>query len=114
MTGSTSYALLAGTLVIRGIGLGCTMMPAMAAAYTVLSPQQVPRATSALNVVQRVGGSLGTALLAVILQGQIQDAFAAGGGEGQDTLQRLPEAARRLVAEPLADAFAHTSGGRWR
>jgi hypothetical protein len=85
------------------------MMPAMAAAYAVLSGPQVPRATSALNVVQRVGGSLGTALLAVVLQGQIRDAFpVAAGASGPGVLQRLPEAARARVAEPLATAFAHT------
>jgi Na+/alanine symporter len=82
-------------------------MPAMAAAYAVLAGPQVPRATSALNVVQRVGGSLGTALLAVVLQGHIRDAIG-GGGQGQETLQRVPEAARQRVAEPLAQAFGQT------
>ena len=41
------------------------MMPAMAAAIAGLSYARVPRATSALNVVQRIGGSVGTALMAV-------------------------------------------------
>jgi MFS family permease len=78
----TSYVLLGGILVLRGFGLGATMMPAMAAAYATLQPAAVPRATSALNVVQRIGGSLGTAILAVILQheirsgGQRPEAFA--------------------------------------
>jgi EmrB/QacA subfamily drug resistance transporter len=78
----TSYALLGGILVLRGIGLGGTMMPSMAAAYATLERADVPRATSALNVIQRVGGSLGTAILAVILQhelragGQRPSAFA--------------------------------------
>jgi EmrB/QacA subfamily drug resistance transporter len=68
----TSYVLLGGILVLRGLGLGATMMPAMAAAYATLQPPAVPRATSALNVIQRVGGSLGTAILAVILQHEIR------------------------------------------
>ena len=58
-------------LVIRGIGLGFTMMPAMAAAYSTLERWQVPRATPMLNVMQRVGGSLGTAVLAVVLQHEL-------------------------------------------
>src|SRR4051794_27303043 len=69
---ATPYGLLAGLLVIRGIGLGSTMMPTMAAAYAVLSPGQIPRATSALNVTRQVGGSLGTAVLAVLLQPEIR------------------------------------------
>ena len=45
-------------------------MPAMTAAYSWLDTGQVPRATSALNTLQRIGGSVGTVLLAVILQRQ--------------------------------------------
>jgi EmrB/QacA subfamily drug resistance transporter len=104
----TSYTLLALLLVLRGLGIGSSMMPSMAAAYASLERAAVPRATSALNVVQRVGGSLGTALLAVILQGQIKDQLGGAGGAGGGTLERLPDNVRVRVAEPLADAFAAT------
>ena len=67
----TPYWLLALCVLARGVGLGFTMMPAMAAAYATLEHQQVPRATPMLNVVQRVGGSIGTAVLAVVLQRQL-------------------------------------------
>ena len=67
----------------------------------------MPRATSALNVLQRIGGSLGTALLAVVLQGQISDQLGARGG-GDSTLERLPADVRERVADPLASAFAST------
>ena len=106
VSADTSYWLLALLLVVRGVGIGCSMMPAMAAAYSTLSRAAVPRATSALNVINRIGGSLGTALLAVVLQGQLSDAF--GGRAGGDGIARLPEGVRVRVAEPLADAFAHT------
>ncbi|HEU4658700.1 MAG TPA: DHA2 family efflux MFS transporter permease subunit [Capillimicrobium sp.] len=58
-------------LFVRGIALGFSMMPAMAAAYAALEPAEVPRATSALNVIQRVGGSIGTTILAVVLAGKL-------------------------------------------
>jgi EmrB/QacA subfamily drug resistance transporter len=102
----TSYWLLGGILVLRGIGIGSSMMPTMAAAYSTLSHDAVPRATSQLNVINRVGGSLGTALLAVILQGQIADALPGSQGEGG--LGGLPEGMREQVASPLADAFSQT------
>jgi EmrB/QacA subfamily drug resistance transporter len=86
---STPYWVLEISLFARGIGLGFTMMPAMAAAYSTLERWQVPRATPMLNVMQRVGGSLGTAVLAVVLQQQL--AHAEGQGAG-----------------PVAAAFAHT------
>ena len=104
----TSYTLLSLLLVLRGIGIGSSMMPAMAAAYAALDSSAVPRATSALNVMQRIGGSLGTALLAVVLQGQISDRLGGPGGAGGGTLERLPDAVRERVAVPLAEAFAAT------
>jgi len=105
----TPYTLLAPVLVLRGIGIACAMMPAMAAAYATLSHAQVPRATSALNVLQRVGGSMGTALLAVVLQHQITSQLGvAGAAGGGGTLQRLPENVRARVADPLAAAFGNT------
>jgi MFS family permease len=106
----TPYGLLAGLLVVRGMGLGSTMMPTMAAAYAVLSREAVPRATSAVNIVRQVGGSLGTAILAVVLQHQIASNLPAGRGQagGGGAIARLPEDVRARVAAPLADAFAHT------
>ncbi len=111
----TSYWLLSGALLLRGLGLGATMMPAMAAAYATLERAQVPRATPQLNVVQRVGGSLGAAVLIVLLQNRITTEIAAaqGGGAaaaGGDGLSGRPlsDVARERLADPLAAAFAHT------
>jgi EmrB/QacA subfamily drug resistance transporter len=64
----TSYAALSAALLLVGLGLGSTIMPSMAAAFAVLSREETPRGTSALNVIQRVAGAIGTALLALVLQ----------------------------------------------
>jgi EmrB/QacA subfamily drug resistance transporter len=76
---STPYPLLAGALVVRGLGLGASLMPAMAGTYGRLADEEVPRATSAVNAIQRTGGSLGVALMAVVLGDRLQaspaDAF---------------------------------------
>lgn len=108
----TPYALLAGSLFVAGLGTGATMMPAMAAAYQTLSHADVPRATTTLNIIMRVGGSIGTALFAVVLQHQIRGALpstaVSGGENGLGSLGSLPEAARESVAPALAGAFAHT------
>ena len=101
----TSYALLTVALVVRGIGLGCAMMPTMAAAYAQLERPQVPRATAALNALQRTGGSIGTALLAVVLTHELTNAF---GGAGGGSLGSVPDAVRARAAEPLASAFGTT------
>ena len=61
------YGLIEASLLVRGLGIGLAMMPAMSAAYAVLRPEQIADATPQLTVVQRVGGSIGTAVLAVAL-----------------------------------------------
>ena len=71
VTTSTSEVLLAGSLFMRGIGLGLSMMPIMAAAYFDLSNADIPRASTTLNIVRQIGGSVATALFAVILERQI-------------------------------------------
>ena len=48
-----------------------TMMPSMAAAYQTLERAAVPRATSMINIIRTVGGSLGTAVLTVVLERRI-------------------------------------------
>jgi len=104
----TPYTTTCAILVVRGIGLGCSLMPAMASAFTTISRAAIPRATTALNVLQRVGGSIGTALLAVVLQDQIKAAVPGASGIGGGAIAPLPPAIRARIAEPLATAFANT------
>jgi MFS family permease len=58
-------------LAVRGAGVGATMAPGMATAYGSVERHQVPRAAGAFNVMNRVGGSIGTAVLVLILQTQL-------------------------------------------
>jgi MFS family permease len=67
----TSFVLISAAMIVRGFGIGMSMMPSMTAAYAVLRPDQVNDATPQMNVLQRVGGSIGTAVLAVVLQSGI-------------------------------------------
>ena len=103
----TSFALLAVSLFVRGLGFGFVMMPAISAAYKTLAPHQVPRASTAINIVQRVGGSIGTALVAVVLDHQISERVKglAGGLSGASTASTAVVA---RVAAPLASAFGAT------
>ena len=105
---STSYVFLAFALFVRGIGFGFTMMPAMAAAYRTLDRSQIPRATTSINILQRVGGSVGTALLAVILERQITAQVPGVGSSVTTGTGSIPSALRQHVAGQIATAFAHT------
>jgi hypothetical protein len=67
-------------MVFRGFGIGMSMMPSMTAAFAVLRPDQVSHATPQLNVLQRVGGSMGTAILSVVLGNHLAAAGAQPSG----------------------------------
>src|SRR4051812_1629410 len=105
VTDTTSIAFLAGSLFVRGLGMGFVMMPAMAAAYVNLSRSDVPRATTMVNIMQRVGGSLGTALFAVVLERQITSNVPGSSG-GLDSTGA--SAAGMPVAGAIASAFGTT------
>jgi EmrB/QacA subfamily drug resistance transporter len=67
----TSILGLSVALFLRGIGIGFAFVPAMAVAFAALRPDELSDATPQMNVLQRVGGSIGTAALAVVLQRSI-------------------------------------------
>lgn len=107
----TSYAWLSASLFLRGIGLGTTMMPTIAAAYSGLSQAAVSRAAPMLSAIQQVGGSFGSALLVMVLTHQANDEFRAHGLAGaapsSGDLTSIPPQLQALVAPLLANAFGH-------
>jgi hypothetical protein len=64
----TSIVWLSIVMFLRGTGIGFGFMPAMTAAFASLKRSELPDATPQLNVLQRLGGSVGVAVLAVVLQ----------------------------------------------
>ena len=103
----TPYALLSGALFLIGLGLGATIVPSMAVAYQTVPRESIAQATSTINVIQRVAGSVGTALLAVVLQRQIATSVPGVEG-GIGVLAALSQQGRSLVERVLADAFGTT------
>jgi EmrB/QacA subfamily drug resistance transporter len=61
-------ALIAGSLVVRGLGSSMISAPVLALVYSTMERAVIPRAAGALNLLSTIGGSVGTALVAVILQ----------------------------------------------
>jgi MFS family permease len=59
--------VLACTLFIRGMGLSSVGVPSISAAYASVRKQDLPMATTSLNIVQRLGGPTLTTLCATFL-----------------------------------------------
>ena len=77
---STSYWTISMIMVVRGVGIVLAAMPAMTAAFSSLTHDQVGDASPQLNIIQRVGGSLGTAIVAVVLQDNLAHATSTSNG----------------------------------
>jgi EmrB/QacA subfamily drug resistance transporter len=103
----SSYWSLSGALFLVGLGLGSTIMPSMAVAYQGLARDEVPRATSAINAIQRIAGSLGTALLAVVLQRTLRSEVPSLHGGIADAAA-LAKSDPAGVPPLLAEAFGTT------
>jgi EmrB/QacA subfamily drug resistance transporter len=65
---NTSILFISVVLLIRGVGIGLSFIPTTTVAFAALRTDQLSDATPQMNVLQRVGGAIGTAVLAVVLQ----------------------------------------------
>lgn len=67
LTETTSYYVVCAALVVRGVGTGMTIVPAMTAAFMSIKATQIPDAAAQLNLVQRIGGTFAAAVMMVVL-----------------------------------------------
>jgi EmrB/QacA subfamily drug resistance transporter len=67
---------------IRGFGVGASSLPIMTIAFAGLSRSEIPRASSAFSIVQRVGSPFGVTVVAVILQALLSATVGAAGSGG--------------------------------
>ncbi|WP_235834477.1 DHA2 family efflux MFS transporter permease subunit [Actinomadura logoneensis] len=111
ITPDSSFWGLGGALFVMGMGMGMTMMPTMSAAMQTLQHAEVPRASTGLNIIQQVAGSIGTAFIAVLLATQLKDrGLPSGGDQAQQAaaFAKLPPETLAQVPHKMADAFQTT------
>jgi EmrB/QacA subfamily drug resistance transporter len=103
--------LLVG-LAIMGLGMGCTMMPLSVASVQSLAPHQIARGTTLISVSQQVGGSMGTALMSMILTNQFNRSENITAARKLAVLQHqavttgLPVEQSAIPRQSLAPGFA--------
>ena len=81
------------------------MMPVVAASYRNLTHADVPTATPATNIFRHVGGSLGVAVFAVVLDTQINQRVGARAGAA---IQNGGTPATTTQLDQIARAFGHS------
>jgi EmrB/QacA subfamily drug resistance transporter len=94
--------------LIRGVGFGLCALPAMTTAYATVSARELPDAAAQANILQRVGGSMGSALFVVVL--------TSNGGNTATAFQAtfLGTAIASSVALMAAVWLAAVEHHRWR
>jgi hypothetical protein len=80
---NTSQVWLMFALLVRGMGLGVLVAPIMSVAYIGLERDKMPDASIMTRIAQQFGGSIGVAVLAVVLEAATRhsdsvSAFASG------------------------------------
>lgn len=104
--------ILLVALAIMGLGMGCTMMPLSVASVQALAPHQIARGTTLMSVSHQVGGSLGTALMAMILTNQFNrspDIVAANklaALQQKAAISGVPVDPSQIPPESLAPGFS--------
>src|SRR3954453_2703259 len=127
----TSYVLLCGSLFVMGLGMGGTMMPIMTSALRTLHHDEVARGSTLVNILQQIGGSIGSATMSVILTTQLNKSPVIPGATNPRTGAPVTEAGVAIAHQqgvqtppqllPLierglqfvADCFAHPFTVGW-
>jgi EmrB/QacA subfamily drug resistance transporter len=76
----TSYVVTTLVNILRGLGFGALGTPLFAVAFAALGSKHTSDVSAQMNIVMRVGGSLGTAIATVILQQSLSDHPATPAG----------------------------------
>jgi EmrB/QacA subfamily drug resistance transporter len=97
LSAGTGAGPLSLAQLASGAGVGLTLVPVMTTSMRGLRRDQIPGGSTAIRVIQQIGGSFGGAILFVVLQHRIAAHAVAAGGH--------------LDAGALAGAFADTF--RW-
>jgi EmrB/QacA subfamily drug resistance transporter len=109
---STSYGLLLPALFVMGLGMGLTMTPIMSAAMGSLQQREVARGSTTMNIVQQAAGSVGTAVMSVVLTNRVlADPAAAtymGVMQGKVPADAVPPDVLAAGVSGLAGSFGFT------
>jgi EmrB/QacA subfamily drug resistance transporter len=76
--GTLSDLSLCIILFVRGIGASCVGIPSISVAYSAIPRETIPVATTALNIVQRLGGPVAMTFLALFLHFRMETQQISG------------------------------------
>jgi MFS family permease len=102
---TSNWGIVWPTLV-RGVGIAMLIAPLTATAMNAVPKREAGMASSMLNIVQQVGGSVGIAILSMVLQQRSTYHMNVIGSEVSSSSQAFQESAGRIMSR--AHELGHT------
>ena len=81
-----NLAIFVLALFVRGIGMSAVGIPSISSAYASVRKEELPMATTALNIVQRLGGPTLTTLCATVLSMRLATVHSQASASGAFTI----------------------------
>jgi EmrB/QacA subfamily drug resistance transporter len=103
---NSPVSLVIAALALRGMAMGFAMMPGMSAGLARIPPHLTSRASSITNTAQRVGSSIGIAILVTVLSSQVGTAAAQAPCDPSPQVLASPALHRIVGAPPSAQLTA--------
>ena len=107
-----AIAILACALFIRGVGLSSVGVPSISAAYSSVKKQDLPMATTTLNIVMRIGGPTLTTVCATFLGWRLGTAHTGHAAQGAFTAAFLLLCAFHAFLFAAAMRLPHSAARR--
>jgi EmrB/QacA subfamily drug resistance transporter len=82
--GQASIPWIVVSLLARGMGQGATGIPTIAAAYASVPKESLGLATTAINIVQRLGGPIATTVIALVVASSTVGITSTGASSSED------------------------------
>jgi EmrB/QacA subfamily drug resistance transporter len=102
----TPVSLIVAALALRGMAMGFAMMPGMSAGLARVPQHLTSRASSITNTAQRVGSSIGIAILVTVLSSQVGTAARQAPCDPSPAVLSSPATHRLLGVSPTAPVTA--------
>jgi DHA2 family multidrug resistance protein len=98
--------------LVRGLGIGLMFTPVTAVALNSVPRRSTGMASSMLNLIQQVSGSVGIAVLATVLSHRVKFHLAVFGGEITPSSASFHEAFRRVSEHAHELGYTHAESSR--
>ncbi len=108
---TSDWGIVAPTLV-RGVGIAMLIAPLTATAMNAVLKSQAGMASSMLNIIQQVGGSIGIAVLSMVLHRRTVYHLSVIGSHVSKTSPAYQEAVRRVFSRAHELGYSHVQSMR--